>query len=111
MNPLLRDRVLAAAGLAVMVSLAWRFLWVEARAMESMAMPELRFAEALAPAFVMWAVMMVGMMLPSAAPAMFFYGTLVRKNRERGSILPALWIFVAGYLFIWTAFSLGAAVL
>src|SRR5437588_10148017 len=97
MNPL-RDRVVAAGGLAIMVVLAWRFLWVEARAMESMAMPELRFADALAPAFVMWAVMMVGMMLPSAAPAMFFYGTLVRNNTERGCIRPDAWIYVEGYI-------------
>ena len=111
MDSPLRDRVVAAASLVVMVVLAWRFLWLEAQAMESMAMPPLRFAEAVAGAFVMWAVMMVGMMLPSAAPAMMFYGTLVRRNRERGSILPALWTFVGGYLFVWTAFSLAAALL
>jgi predicted metal-binding membrane protein len=59
----------------------------------------------------MWAVMMVGMMLPSAAPAILFYGALVRKNRSRGSVLPATWIFVAGYLCVWTGFSLAAALL
>jgi predicted metal-binding membrane protein len=107
----LRDRVIAAASLVLMVGLAWRFLWLEAQAMEQMAMPALRFAEAVGAAFLMWTVMMVGMMLPSAAPAILFYGTLVRRNRERGTILPAVWTFVAGYLFVWTAFSLVAALL
>ena len=60
---------------------------------------------------VMWAVMMVGMMLPSAAPAALLYGTLVRKHAERGNALPAVWVFVAGYLAAWTLFSAGAALL
>jgi predicted metal-binding membrane protein len=36
---------------------------------------------------------------------------MVRKHAERGSVLPAVWIFVAGYLLVWAAFSLGAAFL
>jgi predicted metal-binding membrane protein len=111
MDARLRDRLVAGGSLVLMVVVAWRFLWLEAQAMEDMAMPPLRFAEEVGGAFVMWAIMMVGMMLPSAAPAMLFYGTLVRRHRERGSILPAVWTFIAGYLFVWTAFSLGAALL
>ena len=111
MDARLRDRILAGGSLVLMVVLAWRFLWLEAQAMEQMAATPVRFVEEAAGAFIMWTIMMVGMMLPSAAPAMMFYGTLVRRNRERGSILPAVWTFVAGYLFIWTAFSLGAALL
>lgn len=45
-------------------------------------------------------------MLPSASPAILLYGTMVRKHRERGSTLPSLWIFAAGYLAMWTGFSL-----
>jgi predicted metal-binding membrane protein len=111
MDARLRDRVLAGGSLVLMVVLAWRFLWLEAQAMEQMAAAPVRFVEEAAGAFIMWTIMMVGMMLPSAAPAMMFYGTLVRRNRERGSILPAVWTFVAGYLFVWTAFSLLAALL
>jgi predicted metal-binding membrane protein len=61
--------------------------------------------------FVMWTVMMVGMMLPSAAPTILLYGTLVRKNGERGTILPGVWVFTAGYLAVWTGFSLLATLL
>jgi predicted metal-binding membrane protein len=59
----------------------------------------------------MWAVMMVGMMLPGAAPTILAYGALVRKNGERGAVLPAAWIFISGYLAVWTGFSVAATLL
>ena len=61
--------------------------------------------------FAMWVVMMAGMMLPSAAPAILLYGGLVRKSAERGKVLPAVWIFAGGYLAAWTGFSLAATLL
>lgn len=51
--------------------------------------------------FVMWWLMMVAMMVPSAAPTVLLYGAL---QRERGAG-PAL-KFLAGYLAIWAVFSL-----
>lgn len=65
----------------------------------------------VAALFAMWAAMMAAMMLPSAAPAIALYGGLVRKHAERGGALPAVGIFVAGYLLAWTAFSAAAALL
>ena len=48
--------------------------------------------------FVMWAIMMVAMMLPSAAP------TILRvANRPHGLSIAAF--FTAGYLIVWTGFS------
>lgn len=61
--------------------------------------------------FAMWAVMMTGMMLPSAAPAIALYGGLVRKHRAVGSTLPSVWLFTGGYLALWVAFSLVASAL
>ena len=58
---------------------------------------------------VMWIVMMAGMMLPSAAPTVLLYGSMVRKNAERGTALPSVWIFVGGYVLVWAAFGLAAA--
>ncbi|MGH8673619.1 MAG: DUF2182 domain-containing protein [Burkholderiales bacterium] len=65
-------------------------------------------AGTVALTFGMWSVMMVGMMLPSAAPTILLYGALVRKSGERGTVLPAVWIFTSGYLAAWTGFSLAA---
>lgn len=111
-----RDRRIVAASLVVVVALAWLYLWRDARAMAAMAdaMPGMSHgigAGALAMTFLMWAVMMVGMMLPSAAPTVLLYGALVRKNGERGTVLPAVWVFTGGYLAVWAGFSLAAALL
>ena len=56
--------------------------------------------------FAMWVVMMTGMMLPSATPTVMLYAAMVRKHAERGSVLPAVWIFASGYLLVWAGFSL-----
>ena len=81
-------------------------------ALEPMAkQPTAANVETLALAFLMWTIMMAGMMLPSATPMTLFYGAIVRKNRERGTVLPAVWLFVAGYLLVWAGFGLGATML
>jgi predicted metal-binding membrane protein len=59
----------------------------------------------------MWAVMMIGMMLPSAAPAVFVYASAVRGNGESERVLPRAFAFAAGYLVVWILFSLVATAL
>jgi predicted metal-binding membrane protein len=58
--------------------------------------------------FLMWAVMMVAMMLPSASPMVLTYARLA-GGRDRVSVLWT-WMFAAGYLAVWTAFSFAATV-
>lgn len=110
------DRRVALGGLAAVVLLAWFYLWRSAAGMDhaSMAMaamPRAADAGALALTFVMWTVMMAGMMMPSAAPVILLYGALVRKSGARGTVLPGVWIFVGAYLLVWTGFSAVAALL
>jgi predicted metal-binding membrane protein len=100
-----RDRWAVAGSLTLIVALAWLYVWRDAAHMAQ----HLHQPSTLAMLFAMWAVMMVGMMLPSAAPAILLYATLVRKNGERGTVLPAAWTFAAAYLVVWTGFSLAAA--
>ncbi len=109
-----RDRKVVTVSLVLVVALAWLYLWHDARAMSNMDMADMQHAVGagtVALTFGMWTVMMVGMMLPSAAPTILLYGALVRKNGERGTVLPAVWIFTSGYLVAWTSFSLAAALL
>jgi predicted metal-binding membrane protein len=61
--------------------------------------------------FAMWVVMMAGMMLPSAAPAMLLYGCVVRKNPDAGNATRQIYAFAAGYLLVWVVFSLVATAL
>lgn len=58
--------------------------------------------------FTMWAVMMVGMMLPTAAPMVLIYAAIARKSERQGTPVGPVGAFVAGYLLIWTTFSLAA---
>jgi len=112
------ERRAVLASLALVVALAWLYLWRAGAAgmpaMDGMDMPGMApasTAPGIALTITMWAVMMTGMMLPSAAPTLVFYGALVRKNAERGNVLPTVWIFASGYLAVWAAFSLAAALL
>ena len=59
-------------------------------------------------AFAMWAVMMAGMMTPSAAPVVLLVAGM---NRRRGAqrVPGVVFAFGAGYLLIWVAFSAAAA--
>jgi predicted metal-binding membrane protein len=60
--------------------------------------------------WAMWAVMMAGMMVPSAAPVLLTYGVVVRRSAP-GSAAGQIYALAAGYLTVWAAFSLGATAL
>ncbi len=58
--------------------------------------------------FTMWAVMMVGMMMASAAPVVLLFAGM-HRGRGAQRAPSRLFAFSAGYLLVWTAFSAGAA--
>jgi predicted metal-binding membrane protein len=58
--------------------------------------------------FAMWAVMMVAMMVPSATPMLLVFATITRNRCAQGRAFVPVWVFLAGYLALWTAFSLAA---
>jgi predicted metal-binding membrane protein len=123
-----RDRWIMAGGLAGLTLLAWLYLVWDMRRMAGMpgmdmampmpmpdmpgmVMPAMDASAGLALTFAMWSVMMVAMMLPSAAPTILIYVRMARQGRARSQPLPGAWIFTSGYLLVWFAFSLGAALL
>jgi len=55
--------------------------------------------------FVMWAVMMVAMMVPSAAPMILAFLTVNQRRRATARPLVPVGIFLLGYLAVWTAYS------
>jgi len=55
--------------------------------------------------FVMWAVMMVAMMVPSAAPMVFAFLSVNHRRQAAGRAFVPVGIFLSGYLVIWTAYS------
>ena len=66
----------------------------------------------LALLWAMWAVMMAGMMLPSASPMLLLYGAMARRSVEGATASSRrIYAFAAGYFAVWTCFSLGATAL
>jgi predicted metal-binding membrane protein len=116
-----RDRWVVGGSLALLAILCWWYLLVMHDAMRAMTgqggsadymwlMPMGPWAaRELGLAVVMWVVMMVGMMVPSAAPVILLYVLIRRREQQRGQVLPSTAVFAAGYLTVWFAFSLAAA--
>src|SRR5689334_23660027 len=100
-----RERLIVAGGLALLVLLCWLFVIGGAEMPQGMAaMQKPPFGALL----LMWWLMMLAMMLPSAAPAVLLYAQ-VRQIRGGDVDIAASWVFLAGYLVTWFAFSLIAA--
>ena len=51
---------------------------------------------------VAWAVMMAAMMFPAVAPLLLLYQSMAGRRSATAAIAPT-WVFVAGYLLVWTA--------
>jgi predicted metal-binding membrane protein len=126
LQALRRDRLIVAAALAALTALSWAYILWLAAVMDMggmnmngfrmvpagiglmMPAPEPWEATEFAYVFAMWAVMMVGMMTPSAAPMVLIYARVGRQASAQGRPLaPAGW-FVAGYLAAWTSFAFAA---
>jgi len=58
---------------------------------------------------LMWWVMMIAMMVPSAAPMILLYARVVRHSQKNS--MPPTARFAAGYLLAWLGFSLAAVLL
>ena len=105
-----RDRAVMLAALALLTFISWTYLWYLAAG--AMALCSVEFhawrAGDLLASFAMWAVMMAGMMIPSASPAILTFAAVNRARRIKSlSDAPAA-AFAAGYLLAWTAFSVAA---
>lgn len=59
--------------------------------------------------FLMWWIMMIAMMTPSAAPMLLLYTALKRRGPEAAHAVPYSLLFLAGYLLAWAGFSVVAA--
>lgn len=98
------ERALVAVSVATLATLAWWYLLARA-AMTGMAAMR---PPPLSALVVMWSLMMVAMMLPSAAPAVLLYSR-VRETRSSDHAVAQTWVFLSGYLAIWLLFSIAAA--
>lgn len=106
-----RDRVVVIVGLVAVTAVAWAYTFYLARDMMStnieMSAPGMRIWEAMdfVLTFVMWTVMQVAMMTPSATPMILFFAKFGRQRHERQNLLLTTWTFLLGYLIVWMGFS------
>jgi len=117
-----RDRLIVASALAALIAAAWLYLLYLASAMSDMAMSDMAAMPGMpmpamhawswvevAGLVVMWTVMMVAMMTPSASPMILVFAAIHRRRTEQRRATAPTALFVLGYLVVWTVYSVGAA--
>jgi predicted metal-binding membrane protein len=122
-----RDRAIVSIALTIVTLLAWLYVLRLAADMEMGGMDmtgtrmvltgvNMVMTSRLQPwsgaefalTFVMWSVMMVAMMLPSASPMVLLYARVGRTAAVDGEpFAPTGW-FAAGYLLVWFGFAFAA---
>lgn len=137
------DRAVTLAGLTALFVLAWAYVasgaglgqsaWemttvslfphlrATAASMSAMGMSGMAMGSDAAPwapsiwmlMIVMWWIMMIAMMTPSAAPTILLYARVHRHSLAEGQVqerLAPTGAFAAGYLLVWLAFAVLATV-
>ena len=108
-------RVAPLAGIAVLVFASWGWLLYQDWAMRHMDIVDMAMpssgpwrAPDLMLVFVMWAIMMVAMMLPSVTPMVLLYRQVVAGREPCASPAVRTALFLLGYLLAWSGFSVAA---
>ncbi|HEY7980192.1 MAG TPA: DUF2182 domain-containing protein [Candidatus Eremiobacteraceae bacterium] len=118
-----RDRVIVGLALAVVVVLSWTYIFLGGGTgtpalqmsgfptaphmsdpMAAMQPSQWTFGYA-ALIFVMWWLMMLATMLPSASPMILLFAALARRQNESRVPYLGTGFFGLGYLAVWAAFS------
>jgi predicted metal-binding membrane protein len=109
-----RERLIVCGCLVATVVLSWLYLLHLKTAMDmsGMNMPGMVMldtwpwgATTVLLLFVMWAVMMVAMMVPSATPMILAFLTVNQSRSVTNRPLVPVGIFLLGYLAVWSAYS------
>lgn len=114
----LAERMVLYGALLLATVAAWWVSWLQASGLPALSPYWAQIwcgrswtAASSAASFAMWTNMMVAMMLPTAAPMIDAFAGIARRRRERRDRYTPTLVFVAGYLFAWTAFSAVAVVI
>jgi predicted metal-binding membrane protein len=105
---LAREHLWILTALVVLSGLAWAGTIYQAGSMGlgmvtcSMTMGTPFSVSSAALYVVLWGVMMVAMMLPAMSPIVDLFQGIARGKREEGLPFTPVWIFVSGYVLLWT---------
>lgn len=117
-----KDRAIVLLGLVGIVAVAWLYVIQLAASMSSVvmsgdmgmdgtamdvSMPNLQAWQsgAVLLTFMMWAIMMVAMMTPSATPMILTFASMDRQRHADHTPILATAVFLLGYLVVWFCFS------
>ena len=111
-----RDRAVVIAGVVAVSAIAWAYVIYVAQSNSGDGMSMSMAAGNVHSwtgvdfvlMFVMWSVMMVAMMVPSAAPMLLLFATVNRRRREQSRPFVSTGVFLSGYIVVWSLFAVGA---
>lgn len=108
--------MIALVALAGVAALCWWWLIASAQLMHMPAgdaatmagmagtAPQLPLIRYFGAAYLMWTLMMVAMMVPSALPMVLHYARFSTQSTDRNA-LPNILIFAGSYLLVWVVFA------
>jgi predicted metal-binding membrane protein len=105
---IVREHLWILAALVVLSGLAWAGTIYQAGSMGlgmvtcSMTMGTPFSMSSAVLYVVLWGVMMVAMMLPAMSPIVGLFQGIAQRKREEGLPFTPVWIFVSGYVVLWT---------
>lgn len=97
--------------IAIILAASWAFVaWMTldvSHSVEKLMMPidASWSSSTIAVVFVMWAMMMVAMMLPSAAPMILSFDRISKKRPNNSTSRLDVLVFIAAYMVVWIAYS------
>jgi predicted metal-binding membrane protein len=106
-----KEQLIALSCLGVIILISWAYMfhmaWVMSKTETEITLACLmRWGpEDILHSFMMWAIMMVAMMFPSATPMILMFTTVNQQQGETQRTLIPTGLFVLGYFAIWTAYS------
>ncbi|MEO7386700.1 MAG: DUF2182 domain-containing protein [Gammaproteobacteria bacterium] len=101
------DRLVLLVALGGLAALSWAWLWFAPMPMPAVA-GGLHSGRYAVLTFLMWFVMMIGMMLPAVAPTVLLFDRVNQRDRDSAGRTPP---FLLGYLTVWLVFSVLATAL
>ncbi len=107
-----RDRAVVLGGVVAVAALAWAYTIYLAQSSSNMDMGMAQLqswsAADFGLMFLMWAVMMTAMMVPSAAPMVLLFATVNRQRRKQQGPYVPTGVFLMGYVLVWSGFATAA---